>query len=93
MGKKNRQRIEELERRIDYLEAMLRNHIALAEQGKGTLTPFVPLPYYPDSGSTPAPLLEPLYRLTCSSHMTLADESMLATTWLAPEDNHAWSEL
>lgn len=32
MGKKNRQRIEELERQVAYLEAMVRHYIALYEQ-------------------------------------------------------------
>lgn len=53
MSKKNRARIEELERQVAYLDAMVRHYIALYEQGKSITTPTI-VP----SRQWPNPLLE-----------------------------------
>ena len=108
MGKKNRQRIEELERQVAYLEAMVRHYIALQELEKATMPPNrqlppipagglnIPFPYPFGSGTTQTPLPDPPYRVTCDGTISMdvaAHEATLATAWWSPEDCEAWSDL
>lgn len=102
MSKKNRKRIEELEREVAYLNAMLRCYIALYEQGKSTTAPtIVPYPSYPLGTGTPLP--DPPYRVTCTANggrstgvgysTAVASEPVLSSAWLSLDDDKAWGDL
>lgn len=63
MSKKTRKRIEDLERQVAYLEAMVRHYIALHDQGMATTTPTIvpnppplrPIPLFENELNIPFP--------------------------------------